>query len=138
MGEIVVGYDGSESGNAGLDTGIELAEGLGDRLVVVFGYDPPGPLGGEMSDHREAVKEFGQQVMEQATAKVGSSNVQADFELVPKKAAEALAEVAADRDARLIVVGSHREAPLAGAILGSIPYKLLHISTTPVMVAPTS
>jgi nucleotide-binding universal stress UspA family protein len=57
MGQIVVGYDGSESGDAGLDKGIELAERLGDGLVVVFGYDPPGPLGGEMSDHREAVSE---------------------------------------------------------------------------------
>jgi nucleotide-binding universal stress UspA family protein len=114
-----------------------LAEGLGDRLVVVFGYDPPGPLGGEMSDHREAVKEFGQKVIQEALEKSNSRNVESDFELVPRKAAEALVTVASDRDAWLIVIGSHRETPVAGAILGSVPYKLLHISEVPVLVVPT-
>ncbi|HEY8639115.1 MAG TPA: universal stress protein [Solirubrobacterales bacterium] len=89
-----------------------------------------------MTDHREAVKEFGQQVLQQATEKV--SKVESDYELVPRKAADALSEVAADRNARMIVVGNHREAPLAGAILGSIPFKLLHISEVPVLVVPAS
>ena len=36
----------------------------------------------------------------------------------------------------MIVVGSHGEAPLKGAILGSTPYKLVQLSETPVLVVP--
>jgi nucleotide-binding universal stress UspA family protein len=38
--------------------------------------------------------------------------------------------------ARMIVVGSYRERPLKGAILGSTPHKLLHTAGRPVLVVP--
>jgi nucleotide-binding universal stress UspA family protein len=36
----------------------------------------------------------------------------------------------------MIVVGTHGEHPLAGAVLGSVPHKLLHLSDLPVLVVP--
>ena len=36
----------------------------------------------------------------------------------------------------MIVVGTHGEHPLAGAVLGSVPHKLLHLSDVPVLVVP--
>jgi len=42
MGQIVVGYDGSACGEAALAAAIELAGEVGDKVVVVFGYAPPG------------------------------------------------------------------------------------------------
>ena len=59
-----------------------------------------------------------------------------EVELVPKRSAEALIEAAEERDARMIVVGSGSEGPLKGAILGSTPHKLLHLSQRPVLVVP--
>jgi nucleotide-binding universal stress UspA family protein len=53
-----------------------------------------------------------------------------------KKPAEALAELADERDARMIVIGSHGEGPIRGAILGSTPHKLLQRSGRPVLVVP--
>ena len=43
MATLVVGYDGSECARAALDAALELAKGLGDDVVVAFGYDPGGP-----------------------------------------------------------------------------------------------
>jgi nucleotide-binding universal stress UspA family protein len=37
-------------------------------------------------------------------------------------------------DAHMIVVGSHGESPVKGAIVGSTAYKLVHFSETPVLV----
>jgi nucleotide-binding universal stress UspA family protein len=34
------------------------------------------------------------------------------------------------------VVGTYGESPLKGAILGSTPHKLLHMSPVPVVVVP--
>lgn len=51
MGQIVVGYDGSDCSRAALDEGLRTAKSLGDDVVVVFGYSPPGLWGGEIAEH---------------------------------------------------------------------------------------
>jgi nucleotide-binding universal stress UspA family protein len=136
MGQIVVGYDGSDCGKAALDEALRIAGGLGDKIVVVFGYSPPGLWGGEIVEHEEAIEELGQKVMQNARAKVAESDVEAEFALVAKKPSEAIVETAEERDARMIVVGSYGDPPLKGVILGSTPNKLLHLADRPVLVVP--
>jgi nucleotide-binding universal stress UspA family protein len=136
MGQIVVGYDGSACGDAALGSALGLARELNDRVVVVFGYAPPGIWGGEIAEHEEAIEEHGEKLMAQAKSRAGEQGVEIDVELVPKRAAEALIDVADERDARAIVVGSFGEPPLKGMILGSTPNKLLHMSDRPVLVVP--
>jgi nucleotide-binding universal stress UspA family protein len=138
MGSIVVGYDGSDSGKAALARAVELAAGLGDEVVLVFGYSPPGIWGGEIAEHEEAIEEYGEKLMGEARAQARTDGVQVTYELVAKRGAEALLDAARQRDARMIVVGSSGETPLKGAILGSTPYKLLHQSERPVLVVPAS
>ena len=46
----------------------------------------------------------------------------------------ALINMADEVDARMIVVGSYGDSPLKGAILGSTPHKLVHLSKRPVLV----
>ncbi len=50
---------------------------------------------------------------------------------------DALLVLAEEHDARAIVVGTYGEAPIKGALLGSTPHKLLHLSERPVIVVPT-
>jgi nucleotide-binding universal stress UspA family protein len=138
MGAIVVGYDGSDSGKAALERAMELASGLGDKIVLVFGYAPPGIWGGEIAEHEEAIEEFGATAMAEAKRLVEADGVEAEYELVPKRAVEAVLAVAGERDARMIVIGGGGEAPLKGAILGATPYKLLHQADRPVLVVPAS
>jgi len=38
--------------------------------------------------------------------------------------------------ATMIVVGTYSEGPLAAALVGSTPHKLLHLSQRPVLVVP--
>ena len=105
MAEIVVGYDGSDCGKAALERAIELAEGLGDRVVVVFGYAPPGIWGGEIAEHEEAIEEYGEKVTAEAKRRIDESSVEGEIAMVPKRGAEALVDAADERDARMIVVG---------------------------------
>ncbi|HEV7399313.1 MAG TPA: universal stress protein [Solirubrobacterales bacterium] len=138
MGSIVVGYDGSDCGNAALDAAVELAKGLDDSVVVVFGYAPPGIWGGEIAEHEEAVEELGAKMMDEAKRRAAEHGIAAEIEMVPKRGTEALTEVAEQRDARMIVVGSYGDPPLKGFILGSTPNKLLHLSERPVLVVPAA
>lgn len=138
MSQIVVGYDGSACGEAALGAALDLAGSLGDKVVVVFGYAPPGIWGGEIAEHEEAIEEFGEEVTSKAKAQAAERGVEVEVALVPKRAAEALIETADERDARMIVVGSFGEAPLKGVILGSTPNKLLHLADRPVLVVPAN
>ena len=136
MGTIVVGYDSSEGGGRALDTAVDIGKGLGDEIVVVFGYAPPGIWGGEIVEHEEAIEELGEKLTEEAKSRAASRGAEVEVAMVPKRGTEALIEVADERDARMIVVGSYGEAPLKGAILGSTPHKLLHLTEHPVLVVP--
>jgi nucleotide-binding universal stress UspA family protein len=132
--EIVVGYDGGEGAEAALGEAIALAEDLGAGLVLGFGFFPNLPER-EARDYIDALREFGEKATRKAVERAKQAGVEAEAVLVAKRPAEGLAELADERDARMVVVGSHGERPIAGALLGSTPHKLLHISHKPVLVA---
>jgi len=138
MSTIVVGYDSSNCGKQALDRAVEIAKSLGDQVVVVFGYAPPGIWGGEIAEHEEAIEELGERLTAEARERAAAQGIEAEVAMVPKRGAEALIEVAEEREARMIVVGSYGEAPLKGALLGSTPNRLLHISNRPVLVVPAN
>lgn len=138
MASIVVGYDGSDSSKAALARAKDLARGLGDDVVLVFGYAPPGIWGGEIVEHEEAIEELGRRAMGEAKQAIESDGVRTEYEMVAKRAPEALIEAAEGCDARMIVVGGGGEGPLKGAILGATAYKLLHQADRPVLVVPAS
>ncbi|MEK6328236.1 MAG: universal stress protein [Actinomycetota bacterium] len=134
MSEIIVGYDGTECSKAALDQAVGLAKELGDKLVIAFGYAPPGYAGGEMKAHQDAIRERGAEITAEAARSATEGGVENEVELVPKRPAEALSDLATQRRARMIVIGSYGESPLKGAVLGSTPHKLLHLSEAPVLV----
>jgi len=137
MSTIVVGYDASDGSRASLKLAIGLAQELGDTVTVVFGAAPPGILGGEMTSHEAAVRERGEKVMTEATHQAQGAGFEIETRIVPRHPVEAILEEAETSKARLIVVGNRGgEATLKGAILGSVPLKLVHISDVPVLVAP--
>jgi nucleotide-binding universal stress UspA family protein len=136
MSEIVVGYDGSECGKAALDEALDLSKALGDSVVVVFGYAPPGIWGGEIVEHEDAIEEMGQRVTAEARGRAAAKGSEVEVEMVARRGPEALVEVAERRDARMIVVGSYGDPPLKGVIIGATPNKLLHITERPVLVVP--
>lgn len=135
---IVLGYDESPGADQALEAAVTVASRFGEPLVLVFGAHAPGSLGEELASHQEALEEFGRHATSRAMARAGELGVEAEVEIVRARPAEALIEVADRRDATLIVVGTYGESPLRGALLGSTPHRLLHLSTRPVLVVPES
>jgi nucleotide-binding universal stress UspA family protein len=133
---IVVGFDGSGCAFCALDKAIELAHLDGSRVVIVFAFEIPAAYGGETGDYRRAVRELAEQSAAKAADRAASAGVDYEVDLVPERPVEGLVHAAERHGASLIVVGTHGEHPLAGAILGSVPHKLLHVSPVPVLVVP--
>ena len=136
MGVIVLGYDASPGAKRALETSLDLATRFGDRLLIAFGAAPPGSPTEEEHVHYQVLQELGARVTAGALERAREAGVEAEVELVPLRPSAALIQLADREDARMIVVGTYGESPIKGAILGSTPHKLLHLSERPVLVVP--
>jgi nucleotide-binding universal stress UspA family protein len=134
VAEIVVGYDGSNGGRAALAEALVLAKELGDKVRTVFGFAPGGVGGGEVPAQREAVHELGERITAEAAAKATEAGVDHEVEMLNEHGAQALVDVAREHDARMIVVGTHGESALRGAIRGSTAHRLVQIAERPVLI----
>jgi nucleotide-binding universal stress UspA family protein len=133
MRTIVVGYDGSDSADRALGRSAEFARAFGAKLVVVSvaelpAYIPPYAAGPEtgltampldepvLADIEPEEVVGG--VLEQAKQKL--EGVDADYEARTGAADDALIEVADERQADLIVVGTREPGFLSRIFEGSV------------------
>lgn len=133
MPGIVVGIDGSSCSNMAVAEAAVLASELGEKLYVVFGYEPYRGAA-EIQDHRLALEELGNKVGTAAVEQANEAGADTQLDLIDQGPVDALINMADEVDARMIVVGSYGDSPLKGAILGSTPHKLVHLSRRPVLV----
>jgi nucleotide-binding universal stress UspA family protein len=136
-GDIILGYDGSAGSKAALAVAVSVAHAFDAPLSIVFGYEP-NPMGGETADYKNKLEKIGQEMVAAALAEATTidPSVHTEVLVVPMRPVESLLEAAVERSARVIVVGGTGERPIVGAILGSVPHKLLHRSDVPVLVVP--
>ena len=134
---VLVGYDGTEGADIALDEAARVASGLGTGLVVVFAFKV-SRLGGEVTDYSRALHEHAQEVLERGGERARAAGVECETEWleVETDPAQALVDAADRHDATMLVVGSNGEMPLKAIVLGSTPYRLLHMATRPVLVVP--
>jgi nucleotide-binding universal stress UspA family protein len=133
----VLGFDDSECARRALDVTIELARAQDEPLVIAFAAHPPGrQVGDEYRAHRAALEERGRAVTEAAVARAAEAGVRAEAVVADRQVVDLLIDLAEEHEARAIVVGTYGESPLRGAVLGSTPHKLLHLSKIPVLAVP--
>lgn len=130
---VVVGYDGTEGSKAALDEALKVAGEIGGDVVAVFAYDRI-IIGGESHDLDAEVHQHGDRMLAEAGQHAADAGVPLEGRYIEEGPAEALVRIADDIDARFIVVGSYGERPLKGALVGSTPYKLIHLADRPIIV----
>jgi nucleotide-binding universal stress UspA family protein len=134
---VIVGYDGSDTGRAAVKAAVEVARAFGDKVVIAFAYEL-SPVGGEIHDYHTALKELAARRVAEGRTLAADAATEVETVVVERAPAEALAALGAERDARVIVVGTRGESPIKGALLGSTPHKLLHLADRPVLVVPAA
>ncbi|MEU8840508.1 universal stress protein [Streptomyces roseus] len=135
---VVLGYDESPGAERALQVALEVAAAFGEPLVLVYGAAAPGAAGEEYRAHREAVRQAGRSALARAVEAADEAGVPSTVEVVDEKPAQALLDAAERHHARVIIVGSWGDSPIRGALLGSTPHKLLHLSPVPVLCVPTA
>lgn len=136
MSSIVLGYDDSDGSRRALAVAIDLAGLLNEPLHIAFAAQPPGRVGEELRTHVEAIEEIGRGLVASALSQAREAGLTAEAHVGPERPVDMLIRLADEHDARVIIVGTYGESPLRGAVLGSTPHKLLHVSTRPVLAVP--
>jgi nucleotide-binding universal stress UspA family protein len=137
-GEVVLGYDGEPGSRVALQTAVAIAAAFKRPLVIAFGY-APAPIGGEVADLSKVIEDLGEKITGEAVelARSADPSVSVQTELVNDRPAEAILRAAEQYDALAIVVGAAGRGPIAGALLGSVTYQVVHRATRPVVVVPS-
>jgi nucleotide-binding universal stress UspA family protein len=131
--------DFSEPSRAAVDWAAGLARTLGARLIVTHVYDLPivgFPDAALLVDSKTAAR-MSDAAQKQLDAEVARARpVTSDVEGLLRQGDPrvAIPELAASRDAALLVVGSHGRKGLPRALLGSVAESILRSSKVPVVV----
>ncbi len=140
---ILVPVDGSSTSNAGLEEAIKLAKLTGGTLGLLHvvelvtyatGYAPYAAF---MEDLIPALREAGQQVLDQALAQTKASAVAAEAVLVEKlggRVSDAILEQANSWQAELIVIGTHGRRGIGRMLMGSDAEQVLRLAPVPVLL----
>jgi nucleotide-binding universal stress UspA family protein len=132
---VVLALDGSEQSDRAVPVAAALAKQAGGRIVVVHVDERTAIRGGLQPVHLDE-EELTEKVKGQADA-LSADGLEVKVELISTVLggpAPAIASVAADTDADVIVLGSHGNSALTGMLVGSVAHKLLHIAGRPVLV----
>jgi nucleotide-binding universal stress UspA family protein len=135
-GPVVIGVDGSDSGEDAIALGLRLAHAIGARPLITCVYEDEAPIGTQRVDAEwvAAGREHARQVLEGARKLAGD---EAELRAVGSSSpAHGLDDVADAEGASLVVAGSARHGALRRIRPGSTGERLLHGAAHPVAVAP--
>jgi nucleotide-binding universal stress UspA family protein len=133
---VVIGFDGSDSGEDAIALGLRMARAIGARSVIAAVYEDDAPIGTQRvgAEWVAAGREHAGQVLESARKLAGE---EASYRPVGSSSpAHGLDDVADAEGASLIVVGSTRHGARRRILPGSTGERLLHGAACPVAVAP--
>jgi nucleotide-binding universal stress UspA family protein len=135
--EIVVGSDGSDHAKHALRFAVGLARHEDARLIVAHvEEDIVGKGGGPIHATEDEIQaELDRQAEELSSEGIETSVKKTSVMLGGP--APAIAKIADEAGADLIVVGSRGHSALAGVVAGSVAQRLPHFAHSPVMVVPS-
>jgi nucleotide-binding universal stress UspA family protein len=133
---VVIATDGSDDSEAALESGIEFARAAGATTSLVYVRPAPRPVIGDALHERRVGAEVqaAWAAIDAAEARAAEVGVEMEAEVLEGDAAEQILQLARERDADLIVVGSRGHGALARAVLGSVSHAIVHEADCPVLV----
>ena len=141
MNPLMLATDGSPSAAAATGTAIELAAALGAPIVIVscweIAYPGLGIGASIVPDVDRVEQQQAEEVVERVADEARAAGLAAMTFVRHGDPARQICRLASERDARLIVVGSHGWGALRRLVFGSVSTGVLHHAKQPVLVVPS-
>jgi nucleotide-binding universal stress UspA family protein len=146
FGSIVVGTDGSETAGEAVRQATELANAVGAQIHLVSAFEPVGNQ--RLREERQQVPEDVSWMVNQredvdatlrdAAEQIQQAGVQVETYARQGDPADAILDVAEEKNADLIVVGNKGMSGAKRFLLGSVPNKVSHHAPCSVMIIRTT
>jgi nucleotide-binding universal stress UspA family protein len=146
FGSIVVGTDGSETANEAVRQATELAKAVGASIDLVSAYEPVSSA--RLREEAQQVpkdmewmvnpREDVDATLKQAAEEIQEAGVQVQTYAREGDPADAILDVAEERNAGLIVVGNKGMTGAKRFLLGSVPNKVSHHAPCSVLIIRTT
>ncbi len=143
---IVVGTDGSDTAGQAVRQAVDLARAVGAKIELVSAYEPV-PAQRLREERREAPEDLQWAIspredvdatLDAAAKIVREAGVAVDIYPRLGDPADAILDVAEEREADLIVVGNKGMTGAKRFLLGSVPNKVSHHAPCSVMIIRTT
>jgi nucleotide-binding universal stress UspA family protein len=143
---IVVGTDGSDTAGQAVRQAVDLAGAVGAKVEIVSAYEPV-PAQRLREERREAPEDLQWAInpredvdvtLEAAAAVARKAGVEVDVYPRQGDPADAILDVAEEREADLIVVGNKGMTGAKRFLLGSVPNKVSHHAPCSVLIIRTT
>ena len=146
FGSIVVGTDGSDTAGEAVRQATDLAKTVGASVHLVSAYEPVS--GQRLREEREQVprdmewmvsaREDVETTLREASASLEETGVSVETYAREGDPADAILDVAEEKNADLIVVGNKGMTGAKRFLLGSVPNKVSHHAPCSVMIIRTT
>jgi nucleotide-binding universal stress UspA family protein len=146
FGTIVVGTDGSETAREAVRQATELAKSVGASIDLVSAYEPVSSA--RLREEQQQVpkdlewtvnpREDVDATLKDATESIQEAGVDVTPHAREGDPADAILDVAEERDAGLIVVGNKGMTGAKRFLLGSVPNKVSHHAPCSVLIIRTT
>jgi nucleotide-binding universal stress UspA family protein len=146
FGSIVVGTDGSETAGEAVRQATELAQAVGAKIHLVSAFEPVGNQ--RLREERQQVpedmswmvnqREDVDATLKEAAEQIQEAGVEVETNARQGDPADAILDVAEEKNADLIVVGNKGMSGAKRFLLGSVPNKVSHHAPCSVMIIRTT
>jgi nucleotide-binding universal stress UspA family protein len=138
--KILVPIDGSEQSDTAVALALRMAKEDGGEVIFVHAVELnkiaalAGPAPMDPSIAIDAACQVGHELLEDMKKRADQAGVRASIELPEDECIGSVLEIARQRKADLIIVGSHGRSGIPRALIGSVAEGILRRSPIPVLV----
>lgn len=133
--KVIVAFDGSESATGALSLAFDFAREYGSDLDVLSVADVPSHLYGVSPAAASDLIEKARRSLEKAERHAADNDVSAGFLLLEGDPSDIVVETARQKNAGLIIMGSHGRTGIRRLLMGSVTERVIGHSPCPVIVA---
>ena len=142
MKHILVATDFSAPSRAALEYAAELAKACGASITLLHTYEIPAYSFPDVAvpvppDMERAIAKAATRSLHDACEPFAKTNVKLDVLVTRGKPWVEIERVADEKNADMIVLGTHARGPLGRVFLGSVAEKVVRVSRRAVLVVPS-
>jgi nucleotide-binding universal stress UspA family protein len=136
-GKVLVATDGSVRSAIAVDHAINFAKSYGGELMILSVVDMPDELYGEAPGLVEDLGRKARSYVDAAGTKAEAEGIKAETFVQEAEAFRAIIDIAEEKKADTIVMGSHGRTGLRRLLMGSVTEKVIGHAPCPVLVVKT-